>query len=184
MDTKANSRASASAAETPVEDFVISREFDAPRALVFKVWTQPEHLKQWFSPKGFTVLAAKMDLRPGGTYLYGMRTPDGKDMWGRWVLREIVAPERIVFINSFSDEKGGLTRHPFNPQWPLELLSTITFAERGARTTVTVRWAPLNATEVERKVFDAGRASMTQGWGGTMEQLGAYLPVAAQGGKS
>ncbi len=180
MDARSNARA----AESSTEDFVISREFDAPRALVFKVWTQPEHLQQWFSPKGFTVLKAKMDLRPGGIYHYGMRTPEGKDMWGRWVIREIVAPERIVFINSFSDEQGGITRHPFNPQWPLELLSTITFAERGARTTVTVRWAPQNATEIERTTFDAGRASMTQGWGGTLEQLAAYLASAAQGGKS
>jgi uncharacterized protein YndB with AHSA1/START domain len=180
MDT----RASASAAETPVEDFVISREFDAPRALVFKVWTQPEHLKHWFSPKGFTVLAAKMDLRPGGTYHYGMRTPDGKDMWGKWIFREIVAPERLVLVNCFSDAQGGITRHPFNPQWPLELLSTFTFAEKGRGTLVTVRWAPLNATEAERKVFDAGRASMTQGWGGTLQQLEAYLAIAAQGGKS
>jgi uncharacterized protein YndB with AHSA1/START domain len=177
-----DARTSGTPAESSLEEFVISREFDAPRALVFKVWTRPEHLKHWFSPKGFTVLAAKMDLRPGGIYHYGMRAPDGKEMWGRWVFREIVAPERLVLVNCFSDEKGGITRHPFNAEWPLEMLSTFTFAEKGRGTLVTVRWAPLNATEAERKVFDAGRASMTQGWGGTLEQLEAYL--AAQGGRS
>ena len=179
-----DARTSNPAADASTEEFVISREFDAPRALVFKVWTQPEHLKQWFSPKGFTVLAAKMDLRPGGIYHYGLRTPDGKEMWGKWIFREIVAPEKLVLVNCFSDEKGGITRHPFNPQWPLEMLSTFTFAEKSRGTLVTVRWAPLNATEAERKTFDAGRASMTQGWGGTMEQLEAYLAIAAQGGKS
>ena len=155
--------------------FVIARAFDAPRDLVFRVWTQPEHLKQWFSPKGFTVLAAKMDLRPGGVYHYGMRAPDGKEMWGKWIFREIVAPERLVFINCFSDEKGGTTRPPFFEDWPLEMLSTITFAELGGRTTVTISWAPHNATEAERKTFDAGRPSMQQGWTGTLDQLAAHL---------
>jgi len=180
MDARRSSPASA-AADRP---FVIARAFDAPRDLVFRVWTQPEHLQQWFSPKGFTVLAAKMGLRPGGIYHYGMRTPDGKDIWGRWVIREIVAPERIVFINSFSDERGGLTRHPFSENWPLEMLSTITFAEQGKRTTVTIAWAPHNATASERKTFDDGRASMQQGWGGTLDQLAGYLGRAVKGAKS
>ena len=63
-------------------------------------------------------LSSKMDLRPGGTYHYGMRTPDGKEMWGRFVYREIIPPERIVFVNSFSDPEGGITRHPMAPTWP------------------------------------------------------------------
>ncbi len=156
-------------------EFVLTRILAAPRELVFKVWTQPQHLQEWFSPKGFTVLAAKMDLRPGGFYHYGMRLPDGKEMWGKWIFREIVAPERIVFINTFSDAQGGLTRHPFSENWPSEMLSTITFAEKDGGTLLTIRWAPYNATEVEIKTFDEGRPGMQQGWGGTMEQLVTYL---------
>ena len=95
-------------------DFVISRVFDAPRDLVWRCFTEPEHMKQWWGPKGFTVLASKMDLRVGGTYHYGMKAPDGGTMWGKFVYREIVPQERLVFINSFSDEKGGITRHPGN----------------------------------------------------------------------
>jgi uncharacterized protein YndB with AHSA1/START domain len=158
-----------------VEDFVISRTFDAPRELLFRVWTEPRHLQQWFSPKGFSVLHAVMDLRPGGTYHYGMRAPDGTEIWGRWIIREIVEPERLVFTNTFSDPQGGLTRHPFSPDWPLQLTTTITFTEQGGKTTVTIRWAPYQATEVECKTFDAGRASMTQGWTGTLELLTAYV---------
>jgi uncharacterized protein YndB with AHSA1/START domain len=157
------------------EDFVLTRTFDAPRDLVWKVWTQSEHLKQWFSPKGFTVIAAKMDFRTGGIYHYGLQMPDGTAMWGKWEFREIVAPERIVLIQCFSDEKGGLTRHPFAPDWPQFTLSTMTFSAQGAKTMFTLTWAPYKATEVERNTFDAGRASMEQGWGGTMEQLTAYL---------
>ena len=160
---------------TNVEDFVIARSFVASRELMFQVWTQPEHLQQWFSPKGFSVLAANMDFRANGSYHYGMRLENGTEVWGKWLIREIVVPERLIFINTFSDPAGGLTRHPFAPDWPQQMLSTISFTEENWKTTVTVRWAPYMATEVECKVFDAGRAGMTQGWGGTMEQLTNYL---------
>jgi uncharacterized protein YndB with AHSA1/START domain len=133
-------------------------------------------MKQWWGPKGFTVLVSKMDLRPGGTYLYGMRTPDGQDMWGRMVYREIVPPEKIVFINSFSDEHGGLTRHPMSPTWPIELLSTFTFEEQpGGKTKFTVRWTPHNPTAEEQATFDKGHDSMNMGWSGTLGQLETYL---------
>ena len=102
-------------------DFVISRVFDAPRDLVWKCFTDPERMKQWWGPKGFTVIASNMDLRVGGTYHYGMKAPDGSAMWGKFVYREIVPPEKLVFINSFSDENGGVTRHPMTPSWPLQI---------------------------------------------------------------
>jgi uncharacterized protein YndB with AHSA1/START domain len=133
-------------------------------------------MKKWWGPKGFTVIQSKMDLRPGGSYLYGMKAPDGSAMWGKFVYREVVPPERMVFINSFSDEAGGITRHPMAPTWPLEMLSTFTFEEApGGKTKLTIRWSPHNATDEERKTFDAGHDSMRQGWGGTLEKLTAYL---------
>lgn len=160
-------------------EFVMSRVFDAPRDLIWKCFTEPERLKQWWGPKGFKVLASKMDLRPGGSYHYGMQTPNGQAMWGKFVYREVVPQERMVFINSFSDEEGGITRHPGNENWPLEMLSIFTFAEMpGGKTKFTVTWAPYNATEEERKTFDSNRQSMLQGWGGTMEQLEVYLARA------
>ena len=159
--------------------FVISRTFDVPRDLIWKCFTEPERLRQWWGPKGVTVIASRMDLRPGGTYHYGMRTPDGQEMWGKFVYREIVAPERLHFVSSFSDAMGGLTRHPMAPTWPLELLSTFTFTEAGqGKSTFTVTWTPLDPTPGERATFDAGRASMKGGWSGTMEQLAAYLAKA------
>ncbi len=160
-------------------EFVMSRVFDAPRELVWKCFTDPEHMRQWWGPKGATVVEAKMDLRPGGTYLYGLKMPDGLVMWGRFVYREITPPQKLVFINSFSDENGGVTRHPMAPTWPRELLSVFTFeALPGGKTKFTLSWSPYNATEEERKTFEAGRASMTQGWNGTLEGLEAYLPKA------
>jgi uncharacterized protein YndB with AHSA1/START domain len=168
-----------STASETTKDFVISRVFNAPRDLVWKSFTEPERMKQWWGPKGVKVRASKMDLRVGGTYHYGMETPDGKTMWGKFVYREITPQDRLVFINSFSDEAGGLTRHPMAPSWPLEMLSIFTFEDAGSgKTKFTVRWAPHNPTGEERKTFDAGHASMTQGWSGTMEQLEAYLAKA------
>ena len=92
-----------------------------------------------------------------------------------FVYREIVAPERIVLVNSFSDEDGGLTRHPFSPTWPLQMLSTCTLTERDGKTTVTIEWAPLDPTDEERQTFEKSRDGMKQGWSGTFEQLAAYL---------
>ncbi len=159
-------------------EFVISRTFDAPRELVWKAWTESERLAQWFGPKGAKIISSNNDLRTGGIYHYGMRTPDGTEIWGRWVYREIEEPSRLVFVNSFSDPEGGITRHPFAPDWPLEMLSTIAFDEIGGKTRITVRWSPINATELERNVFREGMPSMEQGWGGTLEQLTAYLASA------
>jgi uncharacterized protein YndB with AHSA1/START domain len=166
--------------EAQSKDFTMSRVFDAPRDLLWQCFTDPERMKQWWGPKGVKIRASKMDLRVGGTYHYGMETPDGKVMWGKFVYREITPPQRLVFINSFSDEAGGLTRHPLSPTWPLQMLSTFTFEEQpGGRTKFTVRWTPHDATEEERKTFDAGHGSMTQGWGGTLDQLAGYLSKAA-----
>jgi len=156
-------------------EFTISREFDAPRNRVWKAWTERERLMQWFGPKGFMMTTAKMDFRPGGIFHYCLRTPDAKEMWGKFVYREIVAPERIVLVNSFSDKAGGLTRHPFSATWPLETLSTTTFADEGGKTRLTIQWSALNATDAERKTFDSSHEGMTQGWTGTFDQLAAYL---------
>jgi uncharacterized protein YndB with AHSA1/START domain len=166
-------------AEAKSADFVISRVFDAPRQLLWRAFTEPERMKEWWGPAGSTIVASKMDFRVGGTYLGAMRDPAGRVMWGKFVYREIAAPERLVWVHSFSDEAGGLTRHPLSPTWPLEMLTTVTFEEQsGGRTKVTIRWSPINATAEEQRTFDAAHDGMTQGWGGTFERLTAYLANA------
>jgi uncharacterized protein YndB with AHSA1/START domain len=164
-----------SADDSAVPEFVISRVFDAPRELVWKAFTEPDRVRHWWGPKGFTVIASKMDFRVGGTYHYGLRTPDGGTMWGKFVYREIAAPERIVLINSFSDEAGNITRHPMSPTWPLEMTSTFLFEDENGKTKLTVKWVPYKASEAERTTFDSAREGMRQGWNGTMDQLVHYL---------
>ena len=159
-----------------MKPFVISRVLDAPRDRVWQAWTEVEHVKRWWGPKGFTVVHCTIDLRPGGKGLYCLRGPDGKEMWGRFMYREIEKPSRLVWINSFSDKDGGLTVHPMNPAWPREMLTTVSFKDLGGRTEVTVEWIPVDgSTELEIKTFDQGRDSMKGGWTGTLEQFTAYL---------
>jgi uncharacterized protein YndB with AHSA1/START domain len=162
-------------------EFLISRTFDAPRALVWKAWTTPELMAKWWGPKEATINISKMDFREGGTYLYSMDTQmcAGGVMWGKFEYQEIIAPEKMVFINYFSDEKGGVTRHPLVPSWPEKMLSTITFQEKNGKTTVTIRWTLLNPTAEERKVFTDHMAGMNQGWTGSLDKLEEFLKSQA-----
>ena len=100
---------------------------------------------------------------------------NGGDLWGIWTFFEIVPLKKLVTINGFSDAQGGLARTPFGGEWPLETLSTTTFAAEGNGTRLTLRWAPRNATEAETKAFMGAFASMEQGWGGTFDRLTEFL---------
>ena len=164
------------------QEFVIAREFDAPRDLVWKAWTDKDRLAQWWGPKGCKIEVLKFDLRPGGVFHYAIRFSAGKPMYGRFTYREIAAPERLVFINSFSDADGGLTRAPF-PQlegkWPLEVLNHLTLHEKGGRTSLTLRGFPVNATPAEIATYVGMFDSMRQGFGGTFEALAEYLAKAS-----
>ncbi len=77
---------------------VITRVFDAPRGRVFNAWTDPEHFERWWGPNGFTTPVCKVDARAGGILHYCMRSPEGRDFWGKGVYREVVEPERIVYV--------------------------------------------------------------------------------------
>ncbi|HYM20329.1 MAG TPA: SRPBCC domain-containing protein [Candidatus Kapabacteria bacterium] len=158
-----------------VKPFAIKRTFDAPRELVWAVWTDAKHLINWFSPTGMKMGTCNMDLRVGGTFHYSLVSADGNEMWGKWTFLEIIPPEKISLITHFSDAAGGVTIHPLAPTWPLKMISTTTLIERDGKTELMIEWAPLDGTEEEIATFEAGRGGMTQGWSGTFEQLDAYL---------
>jgi uncharacterized protein YndB with AHSA1/START domain len=163
-------------AVTKDKTFTISRVFDAPRELMFRMWTERDHLVHWWGPKGLSMLHCTNDLRPGGVMHYGMGRPGGGEMWGKWVYREIAPPERLSFVVSFSDGQGNTERAPFSSEWPLEVLSTLTFTEvEGDRTLVSMESVPINASEAERAMFRGFTASMQNGWSGTLDQLADYL---------
>jgi len=176
MATANSKRSTADAPATP--QFTITRVLDAPRDLVWKAWTEAERLAQWWGPKGCKIRVVKLELRLGGIFHYVMQFRTGKEMFGRFTYREIAAPERLVFVNSFSDADGGITRAPF-PQlgdtWPLEVLNNLTLSEQGGKTTLDLRGSPINATEEEFKTYAGMFDSMRQGFGGTFDQLADYL---------
>lgn len=156
--------------------FSISRVFKAPRELVFKVQTEARHLEKWLSPEGFRTIHAAMDFRVGGSYHYGLEGPNGMQMWGKQVFREIVPNERLTYIQSFSDKDGGITRHPMSATWPLEMLATTVFESvDGDSTKVTITWQPWNSDDIGNSTFDAAHSGMEQGFGGTFAKLEAYL---------
>lgn len=163
------------------QPFLLQRDLAAPCDLVFAAYTQAEHLQRWMSPAGMTMSACRLDARPGGVFHYGLRAAAGPTMWGRWTFREIVAPERLVVVVEFSDADGGVTRHPMAPSWPLQTLSTTSFTNAGAVTTVRLEWRALNAGQAEEQLFDASHASLSMGCGAMLDQLTAYLAAQQRG---
>ncbi len=159
---------------TPEQELVITRVFDAPRELVFKTWTEPEHLVRWWGPKGYTTPFCTIDLRPGGIMHHCMRSPEGREVWTKGVFREIVVPELIVLTDSFADAEGNVvppTHYGMSPEWPLETLLTVTFDEHaGKKTRVTLRHAGIPS--------GAERDGAQQGWLETVDRLAEYLAEA------
>jgi len=164
-----------------VEPFKQTRVFDAPRPLVWEALTRSEHLVHWWGPKGMTVRVHALDLVPGGLFHYSMVTPDGKEMWGKWIYRELSPFSRLVVVTSFSDAEAGITRHPLAPEWPREVLSTFELTEDGDRTILHLTGVPITPTEAEKKMFEGGRAGMDKGFDGTWSVLDEYLALAKQG---
>ncbi len=158
-------------------EFVITREFNASRNLMWQLWTQAKHLKKWFGPAtaGLEIFSVKVSLQPGGVFHYGLKSPDGFEMWGKFVYKEIDEPNKLVFVASFSDASEGITVHPMSATWPKEVLSTIIFTESEGKTTLHMTGVPINASDEEVKTFVEGMASMKQGWGGTFGLLETYL---------
>jgi uncharacterized protein YndB with AHSA1/START domain len=157
------------------DHFTISRRFDAPCELLWQAWTRSDQIAAWLAPKGTTSRVIRFDLRPGGEYLAAMEMPDGSESCGKFVYRDVTPISRLVWAHSFADVNGNLLRHPLSPTWPLELLTTVTFADLGAQTEVTLDWTPLNADEVERQTFIDGKASMQGGWSACFDQLSEHL---------
>src|SRR3954469_6414358 len=164
MPTDSNA---AVAAQGP--ELVITRTFKAPRALVFRAFSEAERLAQWWGPKGCAIHVASLNFRPGGDFHYRMSFPGGHEMWGRFIFREIVAPERIVWVNTFSDPDGNLVKPPFDMAVPPEILNTVNLEERGGQTMLTLRAWPINETAEQRATFEGMFDSLHEGYGGTWD---------------
>jgi uncharacterized protein YndB with AHSA1/START domain len=159
---------------TSTKELSISRLLNAPRELVWKAWAKAEHMQHWWGPKGSKISIKKFDFRPGGIFHYNMEM-SGQIMWGRFIYKEIVEPEKIIFISSFSDENGGISNAPFLNNFPSEIRNIVTLAEKEGATLLTLSGWPLNASDEQIKVYNDLFPSMNQGFKGTFDQLEEYL---------
>lgn len=171
----------ASKSESARQEFVFTRVVNAPRQLVWDVYTKAEHLEHWWGPKGMALGVERLELHPGGTFLYSIGLPNGQKMYGKFVYREIAAPGKLVFVVSFTDAEGTPIRHPMSPTWPLEVLNTVTFKEAEGKTTIHMVGGPVNATAEEHDIYESNFEGMNKGFAGTMEQLDAYLATLVRG---
>ena len=144
------------------QEFIITRAFDAPRELVFKAWTDPKHLAQWWGPRGFTNPVCEWDARPGREIYVVMRAPNGARFPMGGEFREIVAPEKLVFTSGALDEKGEMM---------FEFLHTATFTEENGTTKLALHSIVIKATGGADKYIGGFEAGMTQ----SLEKLSEFL---------
>ena len=155
---------------TTVKTLKIERVFDAPRELVWKAWSDPEHLTKWWGPQHFTAPIIKVDFRVGGKYLFCMRSPEGQDFWSTGMYREIVPHERLVFTDSFADADGNIvpaSYYNMPGEFPLEMDVMITFEDMQGKTKMTLEHFGMPAGE------SGEMASM--GWNQSFDKLEASL---------
>ena len=146
-----------------IKEVTITRILNAPRELVFKTWTEPEHLAQWWGPRGFTAPTCEVDLRPGGKLRIHMDHPDFPNHWMTGEFSEIKAPERLVFTSrAFIDESGYAG---------IEGINTVTFEDINGKTKLTVH-AALTHLSPEHKFAADG---MNEGWKQSIDKLEEYI---------
>lgn len=153
-------------ANTADREILLSRIINAPREMVFKMWIDPKHLAQWWGPDGFTNPVCEVDPRPGGPLRIDMRGPDGTVFPMKGVFHEIDAPERLVFTSSAHEDENG------NPQ--LEVLNTVTFANQGGKTKLTVKAVVVKSVPAAAPAI----AGMEKGWGESLERLAEHAARA------
>ncbi|GLR51782.1 SRPBCC domain-containing protein [Shinella yambaruensis] len=141
----------------------IERLIEAPVALVFKLWTAPEHLARWLGPKDFTAHAVRMDFRPGGAWSAVIRSPDGDDYPMGGVYREITENRRLVFTFRWTAEDGPDT------------LVTVTFKDLAGKTRLTFAQTPFDTIQ--------SRDSHAEGWGECLDRLVACILQERSGGE-
>lgn len=155
-------------------ELVITRIFNAPQELVFQACTDADHLKHWWGPAGWAFTVVEFDLRPGGAFRYYTESEHGS-MHVKLVYHEIAAPDRLIFVNSFTDEAGELIRAPFWPEYPLEIMNVFTFTEKNGRTTLMMKSSPVNASEEDLRFFASVIPDVEEGFTGTFQRLAGHI---------
>lgn len=158
----ASNAGTGTAAEPAEREILVARVFDAPRAVVFKAWTEPAHIARWWGPDGFTTTTHEMNVTPGGVWRFIMHGPDGVDYQNRIVYQEVVPPERLEY-----EQDGGHEAHD-----SARFHVTVTFDEEGGKTRLTLRMQFQSAAERDRVVREYGAL---EGAHQTLARLEAHL---------
>ena len=156
-----------------VPTYVLEREFDAPRELVWQTWTDPELLPRWYGP-GVETIVHHLEVKPGGLWLDEMRMGGGSH-YERVEYTEVTPPERLVWLHSVCDADWNVTVNPMMPDWPRVLLTTVTFEDDGGRTRLRLTWAPHEASDAEVASFAGAMDNLDRGWGAGMDLIAELL---------
>jgi uncharacterized protein YndB with AHSA1/START domain len=160
--------------------FELRRTFRVPLERMWGAWSEADRFGRWWGPKGCRVAVRTFEFRAGGLVHYSMLFDGAPPMWGRFVYRDIARLDRIVWLNGFANDRGGIARAPFAGLCPLEVENTVRFTEAAGVTTVHLHTAPFGATPAEAGFFAelCASGSLEQGYGGTFDQLAAHLACA------
>ncbi len=151
------------------------REFAAPRDVVWQTLTDVDHLSKWMAPQTATFEVKTFDLSPGGEFHFCMQFPGGGPMWQKFAYREVVAPKKLVYVYSGSNENGDTTPNPWGPHMPAETLTTLTLEYVGGKTVLTFAASPINATPEQLANYEGGKAQAEYGAKTAYEGLAAYV---------
>lgn len=158
---------------TELPTYVLDREFNAPLALVWKAWSDPELLARWYGPGVETVIHA-FDLRPGGAWLNEMKWGDKSDR-SRMDFQEVVEGEKIAWMHASTDADWNIAPSQMMPDWPTKFLTTITFKAEGDVTKVRLTQTPVDASEAEIACFANMMGGMDKGWGSGFDIIAEIL---------
>jgi uncharacterized protein YndB with AHSA1/START domain len=158
-------------AEILVTPLFIERVFDAPRALVWKAWTEPKYISRWWGPKDFTAPFCKIDLRPGGGFHYCMKSPQGKEYWNIGEFVEVDPPKKIISVMFFSDKAGNRLKpsdYGLGEDFPEDMFDVVTFENIGEhKTKLTL--------QRKHSIDNARKYGVEQGWGESLDKFSETL---------
>lgn len=143
------------------KNLIVTRVLNAPRELVFEVWTDPEHLAHWYGPNGFTITTHEIDVKPGGVWKFMMHGPDGRDYPNKIIFSEVVKPEKLVYHHASDDDTEPVSFHV-----------TVTFEAEEGKTKLTMNSDFGSPEELERVDKEYGAI---EGDKQTITRLAEYL---------
>ncbi len=162
--------------EVVPNEFIIARELKTNLEILWKMFTEPENMASWYGPKEIKTGYSDMDFKRGGHYHFSMIDEDKNESWGKIYYIDIVKNIRLIYLNTFSNSKGEITRHPMAPLMPAELLTTIHFIKIDDNNSkIEIKWYPINALPEEIKMFNDFHESFKMGWTGSLDRLASEL---------